>query len=746
MYLILFPFLISILFIWVMWIWKDCYKAFPFCIIFIIEISWGLLSIGWIDSGTYISEQYRNSHFIGAVFSYLILMAPFAYIFPKYLQKFLIKNKYSNPIDIHKYNYNKIIWYLSIAVVVYLLVDLFISGIPLFNPDLSKVGYYSKWSTLPFAGKLHSMILPYIVLICGVKLTRYKPKSKSFNQILLLTISIFILQILLDYKFYGLYDYLVWLFIPIISHYLRHYNQRIPMKLIVTIISCGILFLAIGYLKYSKTYTNPLETLFNRIFSLQSHTFWGVDLLVKEGEMGFNLQRLINEIGAGFDGIPLLTGDYGIGHIMYAITKETTAYDLIRTGILFSGNFITVSLSYSGYFLTFIYSTLFGLISAYLVSYLGYYMKEKNYVMLFIWFFIYRRIYEYFRVGNLSILLSWKFFGFIIFVLGIQIWRNKKLKKNSHNFAKLKNKILKTSVVISTYNGQKYIEEELESIKNQTLLPDEVLIFDDGSSDETVSLIKRYINSNKLKSWKIIKNEKNKGWKKNFMEGIKQASGDIVFIADQDDIWMPEKIENMLEIMKNNNGVLLLSSRFIPFVDDWQLEAEKLQNQKENNILTQVDNINRFFAMDYPGCTYSVRKDFFNQIYSEWNPNFAHDAFLWRYALAKNGAYVLNKTLHLWRKHSESTYAVIETRNQSFDFRYDALELYDLFLNTFLSSKEIDNEQKEIFKKYKEWIRLRKLFYKTRNPIYGFRLATFLDNYRDIRQYFGDWIISYKYK
>lgn len=305
---------------------------------------------------------------------------------------------------------------------------------------------------------------------------------------------------------------------------------------------------------------------------------------------------------------------------------------------------------------------------------------------------------------------------------------------------------MKISVVISSYNGEEYIKEELESIKNQTVSPDEVLIFDDGSSDKTVLLAQQYILSNNLESWKVINNKENKGWKRNFMEGIKKASGDIVFVADQDDIWMPDRIKHMSEVMREKTDILLLACKYQNFSENWKDEVKKIRNKKNTPELIQVDKKNHFFAMDYPGCTYCIRKDFFDQIYAEWNPKFAHDAFLWRYALAKDGAYVLNEILHLWRKHSQSTYAVIETKSKNYKFRYDALELYDLFLDTFLYSEKIDDNQKKNLKDYKKWIWLRKCFYQTRNPIYGIRLATHIDQYRDVRQYIGDWIISYKYK
>ena len=71
---------------------------------------------------------------------------------------------------------------------------------------------------------------------------------------------------------------------------------------------------------------------------------------------------------------------------------------------------------------------------------------------------------------------------------------------------------MKLSVVISTYNGEDYIERQLDSIKNQTRPADEVLIIDDCSTDNTVNIIRRYIEKNDLCSWKFEVNNQNKGW------------------------------------------------------------------------------------------------------------------------------------------------------------------------------------------------------------------------------------------
>ena len=81
--------------------------------------------------------------------------------------------------------------------------------------------------------------------------------------------------------------------------------------------------------------------------------------------------------------------------------------------------------------------------------------------------------------------------------------------------------MLKTSVVIATYNGEKFIEEQLDSILNQSYIPDEIIIFDDGSSDNTVNVINDYINKKNIGNiCKLVKNEINKGYAKNFFDGM----------------------------------------------------------------------------------------------------------------------------------------------------------------------------------------------------------------------------------
>lgn len=125
-----------------------------------------------------------------------------------------------------------------------------------------------------------------------------------------------------------------------------------------------------------------------------------------------------------------------------------------------------------------------------------------------------------------------------------------------------KAQILKTAVIMATYNGSKFIEEQLDGIRYQEMPPSYVLIRDDNSSDNTVSLVVQYIEKYNLKNWNISINSKNMGWRLNFrqlMIDVNSLDIDYIFLADQDDIWLPNKIKEQLLVLAERPNIQLLS-------------------------------------------------------------------------------------------------------------------------------------------------------------------------------------------
>ena len=102
------------------------------------------------------------------------------------------------------------------------------------------------------------------------------------------------------------------------------------------------------------------------------------------------------------------------------------------------------------------------------------------------------------------------------------------------------------SVCIPTYNGEKYIKEQLDSILSQLSDDDEIIISDDSSTDNTVSIIKS-INDGRIQ---LLENNQFKSPIFNLENALKKAKGEYIFLSDQDDIWMPDKVEAILKYLK----------------------------------------------------------------------------------------------------------------------------------------------------------------------------------------------------
>lgn len=111
------------------------------------------------------------------------------------------------------------------------------------------------------------------------------------------------------------------------------------------------------------------------------------------------------------------------------------------------------------------------------------------------------------------------------------------------------------SVAMCAYNGAKYIAEQLQSIAKQSYRPIEVIITDDGSTDNTENIVHIFAASAPFPV-KFIKNEKNLGYRANFMKAASLCRGDWIAFCDQDDVWMPNKLQTMEKCIAE--GVLLI--------------------------------------------------------------------------------------------------------------------------------------------------------------------------------------------
>ena len=239
---------------------------------------------------------------------------------------------------------------------------------------------------------------------------------------------------------------------------------------------------------------------------------------------------------------------------------------------------------------------------------------------------------------------------------------------------------------MTTYNGMKYICELLESILKQTIQPDEVVVFDDCSTDGTFDFLKMFVKNNNLYNWHVFKNDDNCGWRKNFRKALEKTTGDFIFICDQDDVWDCKKVENEISAMQSNKKIELLASNY-KILNTGQGRVPKIRHFKGNNKkIVHYHKANNSLDNLRPGCTFCISKELKDFMLSHDDSRFAHDGVLWSWALLRNSLYIFKSEDILYRRHDETA-----TGNDVFDFakRIQYLSSW-LMLNKFICSECIE--------------------------------------------------------
>ncbi|SFM98665.1 glycosyltransferase family 2 protein [Methylobacterium pseudosasicola] len=121
------------------------------------------------------------------------------------------------------------------------------------------------------------------------------------------------------------------------------------------------------------------------------------------------------------------------------------------------------------------------------------------------------------------------------------------------------------SIAMATYNGERYIEDQLNSIVEQSLAPDELVVRDDGSTDRTIMLLEKFASYSPFPV-KILTSNKRLGYAENFLAIGAACRGDYIMFSDQDDVWLPNKIRMGLEAIVGDDSLISIHTSVI--VDD----------------------------------------------------------------------------------------------------------------------------------------------------------------------------------
>lgn len=118
---------------------------------------------------------------------------------------------------------------------------------------------------------------------------------------------------------------------------------------------------------------------------------------------------------------------------------------------------------------------------------------------------------------------------------------------------------MKVSVALCTYNGEKFLAAQLASILRQSRLPDEIVVCDDNSTDSTSAIVERTAAGANTEI-RFFRNERNLGSTRNFERAISLCRGDVIFLCDQDDVWMPEKIGTVCRLFEDDSRLGMVFS------------------------------------------------------------------------------------------------------------------------------------------------------------------------------------------
>lgn len=211
------------------------------------------------------------------------------------------------------------------------------------------------------------------------------------------------------------------------------------------------------------------------------------------------------------------------------------------------------------------------------------------------------------------------------------------------------------AIVLSSYNGKRYIREQLDSLLAQTCLPNVIKISDDCSVDGTYDYVSDYAREHFESgvSFDISKNSVNLGWQNNFRRLISECGTDYFFPCDQDDIWSHQKLEHMVEIMEAHPDLDVLACSVEPIyeVGSQMTDAGSFEAEPGQELFEREDFSPNFMYIRHPGCSYCVRTSFVKRILPYWEEGYPHDAVLWRFAVLEGGAGVINERLIKFRRH-----------------------------------------------------------------------------------------------
>jgi glycosyltransferase involved in cell wall biosynthesis len=201
------------------------------------------------------------------------------------------------------------------------------------------------------------------------------------------------------------------------------------------------------------------------------------------------------------------------------------------------------------------------------------------------------------------------------------------------------------SIAMATYNGARWLPVQLDSFARQTRLPDELVITDDGSTDETAAVVAAFADTAPFPV-RFVRNARRLGFNGNFAHAIALTTGDIVFISDQDDAWYPHKIERVADLMATTPGCLCV-------VND-QAIADAQGLETGGTVLGNVRAMGRPDGWFGPGCCTAFSRALMPVAMPMPGDVVQYDHWVNALAEAMGARRILDAPLQMYRRHGNN--------------------------------------------------------------------------------------------
>ena len=198
---------------------------------------------------------------------------------------------------------------------------------------------------------------------------------------------------------------------------------------------------------------------------------------------------------------------------------------------------------------------------------------------------------------------------------------------------------------MATYEGGAFIGEQLNSIAQQTRLPDELIISDDGSTDSTLAIAEEFAASAPFPV-RIYRNEDHLGFSRNFERALAATTGEVVFLSDQDDVWFPDKVERvMLEFDRDPDVLAVIHDQRTLDHETGEIFARSYFDNQRRLGLAEKELVSGNFT--------ALRRELI-AIVQPFPSEVSYDFWISRVATALDCRRVLRQPLQLYRRHTSN--------------------------------------------------------------------------------------------